>query len=275
MEPIPDSWPQTSRVAAAPLFPLPGFFLYPGTVVPLHIFEPRYKQMIEDMLDGPGRLVMGSVLEGHERELAGAPPVFPIGGLGEIGRHERLADGRFNILLVGLTRVCMHEVDSDRAYRKVEFEPLEELQVPEPRQRVLRAALQKAVLARCNEFLNLPAQMPASNLADLLIQRMELPRATIERLYAELDVEKRAEAALAEHARQPIPPPSQPKIAAPDSTSSSSPSSSTTNPPSNLSPPNATPNASPDSTPNSSPSDAVPNTPPDSDAPSDPRPSQS
>jgi hypothetical protein len=217
---------------------------------------------------------MGSVLEGHERELAGAPPVFPIGGLGEIGRHERLADGRFNILLVGLTRVCMHEVDSDRAYRKVEFEPLEELQVPEPRQRVLRAALQKAVLARCNEFLNLPAQMPASNLADLLIQRMELPRATIERLYAELDVEKRAEAALAEHARQPIPPPSQPKIAAPDSTSGASPSSSTTNPPSSLSPPNATPNASPDSTPNSSPSDAVPNTPPDSDAPSDPRPSQ-
>ncbi len=268
MERIPDTWPQTSRVAAAPLFPLPGFFLYPGTVVPLHIFEPRYKQMIEDMLDGPGRLVMGSVLEGHESELAGAPPVFPIGGLGEIGRHERLPDGRFNILLVGLTRVCMHEVESDRAYRKVEFEPLEELQVPEPRQRALRSALQKAVLARCNEFLNLPAQMPVSNLADLLIQRMELRRATIERLYAELDVEKRAEAALAEHARQPIPPPSPPQVTPAESTSSA-----TTNPPSSLSPPNATPNSSPDSTPSSSPSDAVPNTPPDSDAPSDPRPS--
>ena len=258
MERIPDTWPRTSRVAAAPLFPLPGFFLYPGTVVPLHIFEPRYKQMIEDMLDGPGRLVMGSVLEGHESELAGSPPVFPIGGLGEIGRHERLADGRFNILLVGLTRVRMHEIESDRAYRKVEFEPLEEIQVAEPRQRELRAALQKAVLARCNEFLNLPAQMPASNLADLLIQRMELPRATIERLYAELDVAKRAEAALAEHAERPIAPPNPPQLSAQN--------------PAQLSAPGSAPSLpAPDSAPNSPPPDPARNPPPDPDAPSDPR----
>jgi hypothetical protein len=207
VEPIPDAWPRAAGLSIAPLFPLPGFFLYPGTVVPLHIFEPRYREMIADMLDGPGRLVIGSVLEGHESELAGSPPVFPIGGLGEIGRHERLADGRFNIVLAGLTRVRMLEVESDRAYRKVEFEPLEEIQVPESRQRALRAKLRKAVLERCTEFANLPLQLPASNLADLLAHGMQLPRATLERLYAELDVEKRAQAALAEHALQPLPAP--------------------------------------------------------------------
>jgi len=202
LESVPDGWPRAGSVAA-PIFPLPGFFLYPGTVVPLHIFEPRYRQMIEDLLDGPGRLVMGTVVDGHENELAGAPPVYPIAGLGEIGRHERLPDGRFNLLLVGLARVRVHERESDRLYRKVEIETLEEIPVAPERERALRAVLQKAILARCDEFLNLPSLMSITNLADLLIQRMELPIATVQRLYAELDVEKRAGAALREHEERP------------------------------------------------------------------------
>jgi Lon protease-like protein len=208
LESIPDAWPSAGS-ALAPIFPLPGFFLYPGTVVPLHIFEPRYREMIEDLLDGPGRLVMGTVVDGHENELAGAPPVYPIAGLGEIGRHERLPDGRFNLLLVGLSRARVHEVESDRQYRKVEVETLEETPVAEERERALRMTLQKAILARCDEFLNLPALMPITNLADLLIQRMDLPLATVQRLFSELDVEKRANAALHEHDHRPlrVPPP--------------------------------------------------------------------
>src|SRR5215468_1542148 len=102
-----------------PMFPLPGVFLFPGQLLPLHIFEPRYREMIGDLLDGPGRLVMGTVLPDHESELPGAPPMYPTAGLGEIGRHEHLADGRFNILLVGLSRVSIREVESERLYRKV------------------------------------------------------------------------------------------------------------------------------------------------------------
>jgi hypothetical protein len=85
MASIPDSWPPepdefdpagqdatdtgddgASRPTArfvAPVFPLPGVFLFPGQIMPLHVFEPRYRQMIEDSLDGPGRLVIGTVLE--------------------------------------------------------------------------------------------------------------------------------------------------------------------------------------------------------------------
>ncbi|HEX5054111.1 MAG TPA: LON peptidase substrate-binding domain-containing protein, partial [Planctomycetota bacterium] len=52
-----------------PIFPLPGAFLFPHQVMPLHVFEPRYREMVEDLLDSPGRLVIGTQLEG-ERETA-------------------------------------------------------------------------------------------------------------------------------------------------------------------------------------------------------------
>ena len=107
----------------APLFPLPNFFLFPRSITPLHIFEPRYRQMIEDLLDGNGRLVMGTVKEEHLEELACSPPVHPVACLGEIVRHERLPDGRFLIWLLGVARVRVREVHSIRLYRCVACEP--------------------------------------------------------------------------------------------------------------------------------------------------------
>jgi Lon protease-like protein len=206
-----DKEERAAGVQIAPVFPLPRFFLWPGTVVPLHIFEPRYREMIADLLDGPGRLVMGTVLPEHENELAGAPPMYPTAGLGEIGRHERLPDGRFNILLVGIARARIREVESDRSYRKVELETLEEIPVADEHKRALTEELQRAILARCNEFLNLPSQMPITNLVDLLIQRMDLLLPVVAAMYAELDVERRARAALFAHAHTPPAASSQPK----------------------------------------------------------------
>ena len=88
---VPSGWPPEEELPQAkvvPLFPLPNLFLFPGTVMPLHIFEPRYRQMIEDSLDGPGRLVIGTVLEGHQDQLADTPPVHEIAGLGEIAHQK-------------------------------------------------------------------------------------------------------------------------------------------------------------------------------------------
>src|SRR3954463_13716392 len=89
------------------LFPLPGVVLFPHAVIPLHIFEPRYRQMTEDALDDdklvtivqlipPGTIYSGAL---------GTPPVDAVGCLGRIIRHERLSDGRFNLLLLGRKRV--------------------------------------------------------------------------------------------------------------------------------------------------------------------------
>ncbi|HTF88708.1 MAG TPA: LON peptidase substrate-binding domain-containing protein, partial [Planctomycetota bacterium] len=98
-----------------PMFPLQDVYLFPGTFIPLHIFEPRYRQMVEDSLDGPGRIVIASPLEDGTGSFAATPPVHPIAGLGEIARHERLEDGRFMIWLAGLTRVrIVGELNTDR-----------------------------------------------------------------------------------------------------------------------------------------------------------------
>jgi Lon protease-like protein len=189
-----------------PVFPLPGVFLFPGCVMPLHVFEPRYRQMVEDLLDRHGRLVLGTILDG-ESEAHGPPRFHAVAGLGEIGRHEQLADGRFLIWLIGLGRVRVEEVPSDRLYRRVRVEPLEEWDVPADEEPGLRARVQAALLARCEEFLNLPAGVPLTHLVDLLLQRLQLPATRLQELFCETDLRRRAEEALAEHARRALPPP--------------------------------------------------------------------
>jgi len=80
------------------MMPLPDYYLFPGALVPLHIFEPRFRRMIADLLDTAGRLVLGT-LHGQGAPSDYGPPVFPIAGLGEITSHRKLDDGRYLIWL--------------------------------------------------------------------------------------------------------------------------------------------------------------------------------
>ncbi len=182
-----------------PLFPLPEFFLYPRTVMPLRIFEPRYRQMVEDLLDTSGRLVIGAVVPGHEREILGAPPVHPVAGLGEIVKHEHLPNGHYVIMVMGLQRVRLNEVPSARLYRKVAVEPLAEAPVPDDSAGALRRQLSAAVLARA-PGVPLPPDMPLAQLADLLLLHLRMDAATKIELFSRLDVEARARGALEQHA---------------------------------------------------------------------------
>ena len=199
-----------------PLFPLPEFLLYPRTVMPLRIFEPRYQQMVEDLLDTSGRLVIGAVVPGHERELLGAPPVHPVAGLGEIVKHEHLPNGHYVIMVMGLQRVRMNEVPSARLYRKVVVEPLVETAVPAEAVDEFRRQLVAAVVARA-PGVPLPPDMPLSQLADLLLLHLRMDAATKIELFSRLDVLARARGALEQHARlaptkpPPMPPPSPPQ----------------------------------------------------------------
>lgn len=190
----------------APLFPLPNVFLFPGCVMPLHVFEPRYRQMVEDLLDGPGQLVMATLEVEHAAELATAPPVRPIAGLGEICRHERLPDGRFLIWLFGLSRVRIREVSSARPYRRVAIEPFVEIAPPKEREPELRDRLRKAILSRCEGSAQIPLEIPISCLADLLLQRLGLSQPEMEALFEEMDVETRAECGLELHEKRASPP---------------------------------------------------------------------
>jgi uncharacterized protein len=99
-----------------PIFPLAGALLFPRTHLPLHIFEPRYRAMVRDAMEGEGLIAM--VQPRNERE---PPAVFDIGCLGRIIGSEALDDGRYNIVLEGLGRVrIVRELESGTPYRQVE-----------------------------------------------------------------------------------------------------------------------------------------------------------
>ncbi|MCP3916518.1 MAG: LON peptidase substrate-binding domain-containing protein [bacterium] len=202
-DPIPEAWPPaepSEPSVVLPMFPLPGVFLFPQQIMPLHIFEPRYRQMIEDSLDGPGRIVMATVREGQTPELD-RPEVLPVAGLGEIVRHVKMPDGRFHILLFGVQRVYLDEVPSEREYRRAACEPVEEIAVPGAQEDELRELLEKAVLARSSDILNLPDDASTGFLADLLSQRLGLSQSELEPIFSEYHLARRARMALEAHER--------------------------------------------------------------------------
>ena len=97
------SEPDTLR-HTVPVFPLATVVLFPGADCPLHIFEPRYRQMTVAAQAGDGRIGMVTVRPEHAGDLSGDPPVFPVGCMGQILHCKELDDGRLNIVLHGTTR---------------------------------------------------------------------------------------------------------------------------------------------------------------------------
>ena len=88
-------------VVIVPIFPLPDVTFFPHTLMPLHVFEARYRAMVTDVLERDRRLAVVRLQPGYEATYAGKPAVHPVAGLGEIVCCERLATGRYNILLRG------------------------------------------------------------------------------------------------------------------------------------------------------------------------------
>lgn len=88
-----------------PLFPLPRVVFFPHTLLPLHVFEARYRELTRWCLDNDWPMAVPLIQPGHENEQPGDPPIMEVAGVGRIVRHEELPDGRFNIILEGLCRV--------------------------------------------------------------------------------------------------------------------------------------------------------------------------
>lgn len=112
----------------APLFPLPNVVLFPQAILPLHIFEPRYRQMTADALAGE-QLIAMALTTGDPGLL---PPLYQVVGLGKIIAHQRLDDGRYHLVLRGLSRARIErEIASDRMYRVAELQLLDDQIDPE------------------------------------------------------------------------------------------------------------------------------------------------
>jgi Lon protease-like protein len=99
-----------------PIFPLAGALLFPRMQLPLHIFEPRYRAMVRDALAGEQLIAMVQPRDGNE-----PPAVFEIGCLGKIISSDQLDDGRYNIVLQGISRIRItSEFDVTTPYRQVQ-----------------------------------------------------------------------------------------------------------------------------------------------------------
>ena len=115
-----------------PLFPLPNVVLFPHALLPLHIFEERYRAMTRDILAG-ARLFAVSLIAPDASETDERPPVRPIAGVGEVIMAHELPDGRFNLVVRGRARVHIdEELPSDRPYRLVAATVIPDAPVADP-----------------------------------------------------------------------------------------------------------------------------------------------
>jgi len=164
-----------------PLFPLPSVVLFPNVFLPLHIFEPRYRQMVVAAIDGDRIIGMTLLKPGHDDAYEGRPPVYEVGCAGLITHVERQQDGRFNLILRGLGkfRIDEEEPPTDGVlYRIAHVTPLEE-EVPEgdraalgQERRRLEHMLEPSL--RSDGASRLPPDMSDEDLVNALSQYLDL-----------------------------------------------------------------------------------------------------
>jgi Lon protease-like protein len=123
----------TDSLAALPIFPLPHCVLLPGALLPLHVFEPRYRELTRDALAGSRLMGIARLCAGFEADYESCPPVHPHLGVGRIIASEELDDGRYHLLLRGLCRARIEREDlASHPYRRVRARVLEDAQSRRP-----------------------------------------------------------------------------------------------------------------------------------------------
>ena len=184
------------------LFPLPNLVLFPHVVQPLHIFEPRYCEMLADALAGDRLIAMTLLEPGWENEYQHRPAVASTVCVGKIISHTTTEDGRHNILLVGVKRGrILREIEQERSFRMAEVEILEDFYPPEDA--LLRPQLMQRLqelflqfvpegLAAQESFKQLVGkQLPLGILTDTITYALNLPVAIKQQLLAEDNVDVR------------------------------------------------------------------------------------
>lgn len=162
-----------------PIFPLPNAVLFPKVLLPLRIFEPRYRAMVEAALAGDRVIGMVLLRPGFEKNYEGRPPVYPVGCAGAITGAERLGDGRFNIVLRGIGKFRILGEDASRPYRLARIEAVADLMSDAQREAMTRqrqrlAAVLETVLERIGSEPRFPPSLPDEELVNGFAQNLEL-----------------------------------------------------------------------------------------------------
>jgi Lon protease-like protein len=162
-----------------PLFPLPNVVLFPNVFLALHIFEPRYREMVRDSLAGDRIIGMTLLRPGWETDYEGRPPIYSIGCAGLITFSEQHDDGRYNIVLRGMEKFRVTGEDHSRSYRLAAVEPLSEAITSEDRA-IVRAERRRleALLVPQPEGRGVDSKVPPSmsdeDLVNALAQYLDL-----------------------------------------------------------------------------------------------------
>jgi Lon protease-like protein len=107
------AWSLQQTRFRVPVFPLPKLVMFPGTLLPLHIFEPRYREMLRDCLKTETRLLAVAQLRpGWEPEYNGKPAIYDVGGVGSVEEHRHNPDGTYDVVLRAFARVKLEELPS-------------------------------------------------------------------------------------------------------------------------------------------------------------------
>ena len=181
-----------------PLFPLPSVVLFPGMFLPLHIFEPRYREMTRDALQGEKLIAMALLKPGWEPSYAAAPAIHQVLGMGKIVESDALEGGRFNLVLFGLVRVRVVQEIGAGPYRTAQVELLEE-RAPDSgsyeRKRRTLIALYAQVMKDLTKgaIPSPPDDVPLGMLCDLVASLLKFDMAVKQELLEELDAGARCD----------------------------------------------------------------------------------
>jgi len=162
-----------------PLFPLPNVVLFPNVFLPLHIFEPRYRQMVADALAEDRIIGMTLLRPGYEADYEGRPAVYPVGCAGVITHSQPLGDGRYDIVLRGMEKFRIRTEDHSRPYRIGHVEGISEVippneAVPLRHQRQRLEAVLAAAIERVRAEPKFPPSVPDEDLVNALAQYLDL-----------------------------------------------------------------------------------------------------
>ncbi|QEG34637.1 LON peptidase substrate-binding domain-containing protein [Bythopirellula goksoeyrii] len=194
---------ETRFKGTARLFPLPDLIMFPHVMQPLHIFEPRYRDLLNDALDSDGLIAMCMFAPGWEKNYEGNPPLLPHACLGRVVTHQRTDNGEYNILLLGMRRIRIErELPATRTFRQAEVTLLDDFCKTSNDGK--RSDLQAELTKQFQDFLPqgksmdsalqeiLASEIPLGVLTDLVSFALPMEFKKKRDLLGECDIDKRA-----------------------------------------------------------------------------------
>ncbi|MFY0571873.1 LON peptidase substrate-binding domain-containing protein [Archangium lansingense] len=186
---------------ALKVFPLPSAVLFPHAALPLHIFEPRYRALVHDALAGDKVMALAQLQPGWEGQYGERPPMQPMMCAGLIIWHEELGDGRYNILLQGITRArLLEEREGENLYREVRVQLLPDAEYQGPEEERLRQAVfelaGRVPASFAENLLPVVARSQGGALADVVAAAVVPEPERRQELLCELDVRTRLQSVM-------------------------------------------------------------------------------